>query len=837
MNNVIQQAVNASLRSSEALVRQWLSDGKLEGQEWVAKNPTRNDSHLGSFKINLQTGKWGDFATGDDGGDFVSLYAYLNSSSSQLTAAREVLKELGIAEEPFTPATKPKPAEEWIPIVNGVPFDAPRQPTEHYKLGKPSGVWTYHTPDGRVLHHVCRFDKPLEVGQAKPSKDFYPLSLCRSSNGLAWRWKALPEPRPLFNLNRLADNPQSPVVLCEGEAKSLAAGQLTGRTPTCNSGGSNSAHKANFNPLQGRDVLVWADADEAGRKWLKTVLKLLNDRGCTISVVNTDGLDESIGFDAKNALDEGWTKADVEKRIIASPEEEAFNEYEKPITTDDPYRGTDDAYADLFLSLHGKDIRYCPTWEKWLIWTGTHWAIDDKLQIDGLACNVIRELYRRASEINDRMQRKQVVDTARRLESVSRRNAMMTASRHRAVIHHSKLDKSNFLLNVRNGTIDLKTGELRQHYRSDYLTHDLDIHYSPNAVAHHWNKFLETTFNGDTGLIQFIQRAFGYSLTGDVSEQILLICYGVGSNGKSVFLNILRKLMSNLALQAAPDLLMADKNRRHPTEQADLFSKRLVICQETGDGRRFDEALVKRLTGGDGIRVRRMHEDFWEFEPTHKLWLSTNHKPEIKGTDYAIWRRIRLIPFTVKFTDDGEARKDPEMEVKLTVELPGILAWAVQGCLAWQREGLIAPEAVKTATESYRQQMDAMAGFIDECCVVQKNAKVKATDLYIAYTNWCEQSGEYSESQRKFGMRLSERGFLREKTNGCNWWLGIGLCATNDSNLSKAAPIAPLAPGNGIKTSSTSYEGKNMPNPGAMGAMGAGNSNATPKGWVTESFE
>ena len=479
-----------------------------------------------------------------------------------------------------------------------------------------------------------------------------------------------------------------------------------------------------------------------------------------------------------------------------------------------PYRGTDDANADLLLGLHGADIRFCPPWDKWLLWSGSYWQIDNRLDIERLAADVPKVIRKRAIDLTAELQSllqkvaellaainadpsrarlltqerarllerklkledesEWLIKLASKLEGTAKRSCMLLATRHKVVIHHSDLDKGHFLLNASNGTVDLTTGVLRPHERADLLTHDVEIPYLQNATAPAWLAFLHSTFGGDADLIQFVQRAVGYSLTGDVREQVLLICHGVGSNGKSVFLNILRKLLGGLAIQAAPDLLMADKQRRHPTEQADLFGKRIIVCQETGEGRRFNETLVKQLTGGDGIRARRMHEDFWEFNPTHKLWLSTNHKPEIKGTDYAIWRRIRLIPFNVKFTDDGEPRKNPDMERQLTAELPGILAWAVAGCLDWQRNGLGKAEAVEAATANYQQEMDVLAAWIGECCVVGKRFEAKAADLYASYSRWCEQSGERPDSQRKFGMRLTERGFIRFTNNGA-WWIGIGI--------------------------------------------------------------
>ena len=474
-----------------------------------------------------------------------------------------------------------------------------------------------------------------------------------------------------------------------------------------------------------------------------------------------------------------------------------------------PYRGTDDANADLLIGLHGDDILYCTDWEKWLIWDGTHWAIDTRLDIERLAADVPKYLRGKASEHTDKrakilakmailqnefplpdeygklqIRQKALQDKAEwllklsaKLELTGKRGCMLTATRHKVVTVTTELNKWEFLLNASNGTVNLSTGELQEHNREDRLTHQVGISFDQSATCPTWLAFLDSIFNSDAELIQFVQRAIGYSLTGDVREQIMMICHGCGSNGKSVFLNILKKLLGCLSLQAAPDLLMADNQRRHPTEQADLYGKRLVVCQETGEGRRFNETLVKQLTGGDAITARRMYEDNWTFNPTWKIWLSTNHKPEIRGTDHAIWRRVRLIPFNVTFHDPGKGDpvKDPRMEEKLTDELPGILAWAVRGALSWQAEGIPAPQAVLAATDAYRAAQDTLAAWIGECCLVNRIADSKASLLYASYKEWCDQAGERPITQKKLGMRLVEQGFVSERRKTGYHWLGIGV--------------------------------------------------------------
>jgi len=478
-----------------------------------------------------------------------------------------------------------------------------------------------------------------------------------------------------------------------------------------------------------------------------------------------------------------------------------------------PYRGTDDANADLLLGLHGDDILYCTDWEKWLIWDGTHWAIDTRLDIERLAADVPKYLRGKASENTDKrakllakmailqnefplpdeygkLQIRQkalqdksawLLSLSAKLELTKTRGCMLKAARHKVVTVTTELNKWKFLLNASNGTVNLSNGELQEHKREDRLTHQVGISFDQSATCPTWLAFLDSIFNSDAELIQFVQRAIGYSLTGDVREQIMMICHGCGSNGKSVFLNIIRKLLGGLAWQAAPDLLMSDNQRRHPTEQADLYGRRVVICQETAEGRRLNEVLVKQLTGSDPITARRMHENFWQFLPTWKIWLSTNHKPEIRGTDHAIWRRVRLIPFNVTFHDVGQGTpiKDLRMEEKLTAELPGILAWAVRGALSWQAEGIPAPQAVSDATGAYRASQDTVAGWMDECCIVNRGAEAKASELYASYKMWCEQSGERPYSQKKLGMYLTEKGFCREKRRD-HYWIGIGILADSD---------------------------------------------------------
>ena len=342
-------------------------------------------------------------------------------------------------------------------------------------------------------------------------------------------------------------------------------------------------------------------------------------------------------------------------------------------------------------------------------------------------------------------------------------------------VKNDEFDNQPWLLNVQNGTVDLHTGRLRSHERNDLLTTCAPVNYDPDAKCPEWLAFLDRIMAGNYDLIDFIQRVIGYALTGDVSEQKLFFAWGSGANGKSTLFNtILGMLGNDYATQAAPELLTVG-NDRHPTELADLRGKRLVASIEIDDGKRLAEGLVKQLTGGDKVKARYMRQDFFQFDPTHKLFLVANHKPIVRGTDHAIWRRICLIPFDVTIP---EAEQDKALPAKLLMELPGILAWAVQGCRAWQATGLNVPDAVKVATETYKNESDIIGSFLDEYTVNVTDALTKAGKLYKAYSAWCEGNGEHALTQTMFGRRMAERGIEKKKERSGMFYRGIGLLDT-----------------------------------------------------------
>ena len=453
--------------------------------------------------------------------------------------------------------------------------------------------------------------------------------------------------------------------------------------------------------------------------------------------------------------------------------------------------------ALAFVREHGQDLRYCEQWGKWLVWSTTHWRYDQHAPVMQKAKATIRRLLRETPDLDEDGMAAWMSHIKRSL-STAALNAMVASAQNEPgiPIAVADLNHHHWLLPCPNGTLDLRTGHMLTPEREHFLTECIAVAYDAKALCPRWETFLWRIMGGTTTpdtpemsanaledreradtrarkMITYLQRVLGQCLTGDVREQDLYVFFGTGANGKSTLINTILTILARYAMKGTAELLMETRNDRHPTERADLFGRRLVATIETQQAGRLNEVFIKEATGGDPIRARRMREDFWEFLPTHKIILATNHKPEIRGTDRAIWRRIKLVPFTVTITDEDQDTTLPE---QLHQELPGILAWMVRGCLAWQQDGLQTPEEVLVATDAYQKEQDVFQDFLDTECSRLPAARCSAADLYATYERWCADNDVEPLKKRAFGMRLGECGCSPDKgTGGRREWVGIGL--------------------------------------------------------------
>jgi putative DNA primase/helicase len=436
-------------------------------------------------------------------------------------------------------------------------------------------------------------------------------------------------------------------------------------------------------------------------------------------------------------------------------------------------RRTDVGNAYRLASEHGADLRHCHPWRKWLIWDGRHWQADTTGAIASLARGLLCALFSETAAQISCLAADPGPDAKNQLRELQATQAWylrsMDTRRLTAMIEVARsepgipvlppaLDRDPWLLNCPNGTVDLRTGELRAHCRTDLITKLCPVEYHPDAQCPTWERVLGEIFRSKQTLVDYLRRLLGYCLTGDVREHVLPVLWGNGRNGKTTLLTAVGEVLGeDYATAAPPDLLLAQRDDSHPTALADLFGRRLVVCQETGQGRRLNESLVKWVTGGDKIRARRMREDYWQFAPTHKVFLVTNYRPDIVGCDEGIWRRIQLVPFLATFLP-GQA--DELLPQKLRGEYPGILAWLVRGCLEWQRVSLSPPAEVVASTRRYREEQDTIARWAQECCVIGEALSSTAAALYASFVAWFSTQGEGKPvSQKSFGQQLGQHGY------------------------------------------------------------------------------
>ena len=627
---------------------------------------------------------------------------------------------------------------------------------------KPSGngsrqmVATYNYLDeaGNLLYQVCRFE-PKDFRQRRP-------------DGFGgWVWKLGNTQRVLYHLPELlAADPSEWVFVVEGEKDADKLMSL-GLVATTNPGGADKWRDEYSETLAGRRVCVLPDNDTAGKKHAWDIVSSLNGKASEARILELEDLPPK--GDISNWLSADHTVEELLTLLKLPPTEP------KPstISPEKPFHYTDWGNARRLVSLHGENLRFCHVWGKWLIWNERCWEIDETEEIVRRAKETVTTIYQEAANTNED-NRKSLAKWAIQSEGESRLRAMISLAQSEPGIpvRVHQLDTDPWLLSVRNGVLDLRSGELRKHCQENLITRTLEEEFYSQAECPTWTAFLEKILEGNTNLITFLQRAVGYSLTGSTREQCLFILYGTGANGKSTFLNTLQELLGDLALQTPTETLLIKRGDSIPNDLARLPGARLVVSIETEDGAQLAESRVKQMTGGEPVVARFLHKEFFEFKPVFKLWLATNHKPTIKGTDHAIWRRIRLIPFNMTIPEEEQ---DTDLPEKLRTEFPGILRWAVEGCLSWQKEGIHPPQEVSEATTEYQAEQDVLAGFLRDVCVEHPFSEITKKEFYAAYKEWCEENGDKPESQRAISRRMKERGFQEKKgTGGTRKWIGVG---------------------------------------------------------------
>ena len=426
-------------------------------------------------------------------------------------------------------------------------------------------------------------------------------------------------------------------------------------------------------------------------------------------------------------------------------------------------RLTDVGNAKRLVRMHGEDVRHVYLWREWLTWDNGHWRHDIDGSITRMAKETVEEMFAEAALINDPDRRRAMLLHALKSQAATRLTAMiqLASSEIEVVLQPSMLDADPNLLGVQNGVINLNTGEFRAASREDYVTKFTGVSYDPDAKCPNWNAFLKKIVTDDE-LIKYLGRVVGYTLTGNTVEEVMFVLHGLGANGKSTFRETIFALLGDYAVGADASMLVTNKRAGGATpDLARLNGRRLVTVNETQQNDLLNESRVKFITGHDVITARNLFKEFFDFTPTHKTFLTTNHKPIIRGTDEGIWRRIHLLPFTK--TIPAEEREVNFREKMLMPELPGILNWALEGLKDYQKNGLKPPAIVTAATNEYKEDMDLLGRWMEDCCEMDEKSETPTADLHSNYEKWMEHEVGFAMSGIAFGRELANRGFEKKK--------------------------------------------------------------------------
>ncbi len=636
-------------------------------------------------------------------------------------------------------------------------------------------AYDYKDEQGQLLYQVLRYE-PKDFRQRRPDPD-------RPGQ---WLWNLQNTRRVLYRLPEiLAAHSDATIWVVEGEKDADALASL-GAVATSSVGGAGKWRDEYSESLTGRDVVIIPDNDPPGLQHALTIRASVKGLARSVVILNLPGL--SAKGDVSDWLQFEGNDAErlcllAESATTQSEAQVAPRETSGEQTEPKFWRRTHEGLARELITRCAGNLRWIADFARdlrgdnaWAWWDGKSWVFDAAAVAHVSAVqrsmsseyrDYCREIIKNVGGIFDALdtESKAEIRFSKEIESAAFKTGWKSEVKAFGEIHVSitDFDKNPFLLTCSNGLLDLRSATLTPFDRDRFCSKKIPLSYEPNATAPLWEAFLNRIFAHNENLIRYLQRAIGYSLTGDTSEQCLFLCHGAGANGKSVLLDVILQLLGEFGMDAPMSTFTVKQQQTASNDLAMLRAARYVTASETNEGVRLDEALVKKATGQDKLTARKLYQEFFSYQPQFKLWLAMNHKPSIRGVDNGIWRRIRLIPFSVIIP---ESEQDKNLKRKLLLELPGILAWAVRGCLEWQRAGMQTPDEVIEATKDYRSEQDVLGAFLEECCILGEHYQVPSRQLYHSYRSWAEEAGEYVMSQTLFGRRLGDRGFETSRVHG-----------------------------------------------------------------------
>jgi len=738
-------------------------DGELQGSEYVCINPTRNDGELGSFKFNTATGSWADFADDDASGNGVISYLeYLNGWTPK-EAAEVLQKWMDERQQHAKQSSKPKKAKpsDGLTIVQPVPANSPKPQDWFSHRGKPSAVYAYKDASGFLLGNILRFN-------TDKGKEIFPQTLWQDEAGnMAWALKGFPEPRPLFNLDQLTARPDAPVLVVEGEKAALAAMRLFPEyVVTTVMGGAKAVGKADLTPLKKRDVKIWPDNDPAGQKYATDVLVDLHkqDRTAKVSLmlplmylpeldvtgqlkVRTEPLEG--GYDAADAIAEGWTTELISKlpEGVFRPIEPAQGELLTAST--EPRKGkgklTIKDHVDNIVAMFGGNLNYING--EFYAYDNGHWPrISEMVAVAQPIAHYLGDDVSKAKVA-------ELLNLVQIFRSISEQAAAPDLN----------------LICLKNGTLDTATGMLLEHSPDHNLRSQINCDWNPTAKCERWLKFMDEIFADDVDKaekIQLLKEFMGYCLTPDITQQKFLWMLGVGGNGKSVVLEILTALVGAMNVSNAYIERLGDKFVR-----AELENKLVNISGEMGSDATISDGYLKQIVSGEMLEAERKFKDSFSFKPYVKLIASTNKLPNLRDLSEGFARRAILVQFNQTFDDTN--RDDKLVEKLIATELPGILAWAVEGLNSLRKRGrFILPSSSVELLNQYRKESDPERLFVEEALIIDSEcAGMKSNDMYPGYVAWCRAFGHKPKAKVNFAKRLAEFGIESKRSAAGNKWL------------------------------------------------------------------